>query len=366
MASQPIAQGFLGGWQNRMRQQDLLALQNYGQQNQFAQQTQLPPGFAGPQLPMPQIPQMQSQMGQQLAMQGLGQQAWGDPFGVQRAHADYYRAQSQPGPSVLTPEQEWELEMYGKRERPKTDQQREKERVDLDAAKQDLEKKKLDLKKARHALDIATSPEEKADREIKYKQAKADLEKTKKEMRLIGREEDLSLAEKKKLAVNESKAFRADKRIQNLHIIERSERGMQAALELATSPDVKSRIASDQALGVLFQKMLDPESVVRESEYARTPEGASAMNRLLAIAPQLRIGGLRLMDEDRQALVTMAQRLLDEAKITANKAFAEFNTRATELGLNKKVIFGGAKPFEIGLSASEEAEYQKLLQKAGQ
>lgn len=160
-------------------------------------------------------------------------------------------------------------------------------------------------------------------------------------------EEGLSAKDKVQVAVTQAKEFRADPRIKNLNIVERSERGMQAALKMATAPGVKSRIASDQALGVLFQKMLDPESVVRESEFARTPEGAAAINRLLAIAPQLRLGGLRLLDEDRQALVTMAQKLLQEAKITANRAFDEFETRADEIGLNKKIVFGGAKRFDI-------------------
>ncbi|KKN24784.1 hypothetical protein LCGC14_0891480, partial [marine sediment metagenome] len=87
----------------------------------------------------------------------------------------------------------------------------------------------------------------------------------------------LDKAEKDKLAVTQAKEFRADSRIQNLQIVERSERGMQAALKLSLKPGAKSRIASDQALGVLFQKMLDPTSVVRESEFARTPEGAALM-----------------------------------------------------------------------------------------
>ena len=179
----------------------------------------------------------------------------------------------------------------------------------------------------------------------------------------------LSASEKAKLAVTQGAAFRADSRIANLRIIEQSERGMRAALKQATSPNVKSRIASDQALGVLFQKMLDPPSVVRESEFARTPEGAAALNRLLAIGPQLRLGGLRLLDEDRQALVSMAQLLLEGGKESANQAFSEFSVSAQELGLNEKIIFGGAKPFNIGgtsgvaLSPTLEAELAALAEK---
>ena len=167
----------------------------------------------------------------------------------------------------------------------------------------------------------------------------------------------LSGKDKTNLAVTQAKEFRADPRIENFQIIERSERGMRAALKQATSPNVKSRIASDQALGVLFQKMLDPTSVVRESEFARTPEGAAAINRLLAIAPQLRLGGLKLLDEDRNALVDMAQTLLDGAKISANRAFDEFETRADEIGLNKRIVFGGAKKFEV---APQQNQQQNL------
>jgi hypothetical protein len=199
--------------------------------------------------------------------------------------------------------------------------------------------------------------------------------------------EGLTAADKTKIAVTQAKEFRADERIKNLQIIERSERGMKAALNLSRTG--KSRIASDQALGVLFQKMLDPSSVVRQSEYIRTPEGAAALNRLIGGAEALVKGGLKLTDTDRESLVTMAQRLLDESKITANKAFAEFGTRAKEIGLNERIVFGGAKPFdltspitltqslqqgasEFGVGGTQnartpqqEARMQELLKKAG-
>jgi hypothetical protein len=189
----------------------------------------------------------------------------------------------------------------------------------------------------------------------------------------------LDPADKAKLAVAQSKEFRTDKRVQDLQIIERSERGMEAALR--QSKTAKSRIASDQALGVLFQKMLDPTSVVRESEFARTPQGASIINRMQGAAEQLVKGGLKLKDEDREALVEMGRTLLLEAKKTANTAFDEFDTRATELGLNKKVVFGGRKKFDIDeepdfdlnlkrpnapLSPQEETRRQELLRKAAQ
>lgn len=193
-------------------------------------------------------------------------------------------------------------------------------------------------------------------------------------IRNFGTTDALTSKDKAQIAVTQAKEFRTDERIKNFQIVERSERGMQAALKQATSPNVKSRIASDQALGVLFQKMLDPTSVVRESEFARTPQGASFINRIQGAAQQLVKGGLSLKNEDRQALVDMAQKLLDESKITANVAFDEFEARADELGLNKKVIFGGRKRFDVadtttqgqqqGLTTEQETRRQFLIRKA--
>jgi hypothetical protein len=97
--AQPIGQGLtaLGQiGQNRLTQQDLANLMAYQQQgypNTISGALSPILGFnpAG-QIP---FPQMQSQLGQQLAMQGLGQQIFGDPFGVQRATAGLRTAQSQ-------------------------------------------------------------------------------------------------------------------------------------------------------------------------------------------------------------------------------------------------------------------------------
>lgn len=92
------------------------------------------------------------------------------------------------------------------------------------------------------------------------------------------------------------------------------------------------------------------------------------MNRLLGTATQIIKGGLRLEDEDRQALVTMAKKLLQEAKISANRAFDEFTIRADTIGLNKKIVFGGAKRFDMagapslggGLTPAEQARLTEL------
>lgn len=66
--------------------------------------------------------------------------------------------------------------------------------------------------------------------------------------------------------------------------------------------------AVDQALAVTFQKMLDPTSVVRESEFARSIVASGAYNRLEASMQSIMKGGV-LEDDTRADLVNMARRL---------------------------------------------------------
>lgn len=143
------------------------------------------------------------------------------------------------------------------------------------------------------------------------------------------------------------KEFDASKAYKDFQTIQRSEKGLKAAYKISAAKDTKSRIASDQALGVLFQKMLDPDSVVRESEYARTPEGASFVNRLKSYIPKLMKGGLAISDEDRKAIVEIASKLLTESKRTLNTHIDRYTGIAKDYGVNPRLILGNIKRFEI-------------------
>ena len=134
------------------------------------------------------------------------------------------------------------------------------------------------------------------------------------------------------------KEFDTNKATKNYDILRRSVTGLRQAADLSLTG--KSRIASDQALGVLFQKMLDPTSVVRESEYARTPEGASLINRLRGFLPKLRKGGLALANEDRKAVVEMGEKLLEEGIKVYNQQYDRYENLANAYGTDPKLIFG--------------------------
>jgi len=64
--------------------------------------------------------------------------------------------------------------------------------------------------------------------------------------------------------------------------------------------------AVDQALITAFNKILDPTSVVRESEYARTPQDLSFINNIKGRWEKISTGGAGLTNEDRAALVRLA------------------------------------------------------------
>lgn len=69
--------------------------------------------------------------------------------------------------------------------------------------------------------------------------------------------------------------------------------------------------AQSQAVIVGFNKIIDPTSVVRESEYARTPEGASLLNKLDGKIIQIKQGGAGLNKAELEAIKNLSNALLE-------------------------------------------------------
>ena len=81
---------------------------------------------------------------------------------------------------------------------------------------------------------------------------------------------------------------------------------MQIGLDAARGGDMA---AGSQAVLVTFQKILDPTSVVRESEYARSSSGLSVVERVKGAAEKLQKGGAGVSISELQGFA----RLADEA-----------------------------------------------------
>ncbi len=94
----------------------------------------------------------------------------------------------------------------------------------------------------------------------------------------------------------------------------------------------KNYIALDQSLIMLFNKMLDPDSVVREGEYARTVQNSPIFNRIRGKMEQVMSGGAGFTLEERTALVNMARQFSKEAKGLYDNHANEYRRIAEETG----------------------------------
>lgn len=317
-----MLQGAESKYQQKLFNKDMAAMQAYLQQQQG------------------QMPDLRSQGGQQLAGQLLQSQMMSPlEFAAKKLDIDTSRFNLGQARTMAPLETEGvQLDNISKRLTAVRNQLENQNLPDmirnkLELQKKQLEKAEIDIVNA--GITVAYAPEAK-EADIAYKKAMTEkaLEPTTK------KDATLSNATVLRKEFNQSKARK------DFMEIDRSEKNMKAALEMSKSADTKSRIASDQALGVLFQKMLDPTSVVRESEYARTPEGASALSRVRAIIPQLRKGGMGISDEDRQALYDMAAKFLDNAKVVVNKEIERYTGLAQDYGVDPNLVLGrNVKPF---------------------
>lgn len=143
---------------------------------------------------------------------------------------------------------------------------------------------------------------------------------------------------------------------QQLEIAKRQE-GNRLRVEFNSSPEVKTnteitkqfgnikqvmeenkssdnKVASDQALIMTFNKMLDTLGTVRTEEYARTKNDLSFVNRLKGGLIKLVEGGPGLTDDDREAIFRMSERLKNVASEEYSKKYKEYRGYYSTVGLN--------------------------------
>jgi hypothetical protein len=133
--------------------------------------------------------------------------------------------------------------------------------------------------------------------------------------------------------------FRKSQVFKDFQEVRRAGTNITSAYNRSISADAKDRLASDQALVISFNKMLDPGSVVRESEYARTPEGQAAIQNFLGRATQLFKGGVGLTDQGRQEIKMMADELLKNAGSSAQKEADIYGNMADRFNIPRDMIF---------------------------
>ena len=113
----------------------------------------------------------------------------------------------------------------------------------------------------------------------------------------------------------------------------------------ALSDTSGNKVAVDQSIITTFNKMLDPASVVRESEYARTPQDMALLNRIRGKWEKIASGGAGLTDDERQAMYRMITAFKEVADTQYNEQVDYYSGLANRYGYSTEnvVRLGGRK-----------------------
>jgi hypothetical protein len=95
---------------------------------------------------------------------------------------------------------------------------------------------------------------------------------------------------------------------------------------------------ADQVLIVAFNKLIDPGSVVRESEFARTPQYQDLVSHWEGRIKAIKEGGAGLTDESRRSLVAAANTLLGPHEDFYEKGTADYKRFAEMSGARVEAI----------------------------
>ena len=157
-------------------------------------------------------------------------------------------------------------------------------------------------------------------------------------------ERPLTSKEKFDMRLKLSKDFKADHDVDSFVKINTQYDRAKVAIKEARE-GTGSMNAVDQSLIQLLNRILDPGSVVRESEYARTPEGMSLMNRAEGYVDRMAEGGAGLNMTERESLYNMIEKFYDVAAGRYNDQVQHYSSIATDAGLDptKVLRLGGRK-----------------------
>jgi hypothetical protein len=142
-----------------------------------------------------------------------------------------------------------------------------------------------------------------------------------------------------------SKEFRSEPEVASFMKILPQYQRVDKAMSDYRAGKIKNRIGLDQALIIIFNKLLDENSVVRESEVARTPEATSLKNRIEGEFAKILKGGMALADKDREELYSMVQTFFNIANASYNVQVDYYKGLSERYGLDPQNIIrlGGKK-----------------------
>ena len=139
---------------------------------------------------------------------------------------------------------------------------------------------------------------------------------------------------------------------------------MKSAYDRVSSGSASDLNAATQAIITSFNKIIDPNSVVRESEYARSPEGQSLLATLQGKFNAISQGGPGLTKESLKEFVDTANQLNQNAQYYAQQQSAQATATAKAFGLDTSLI-GTPDMGSSDAGLSDEDAYNLYLQMTG-
>jgi hypothetical protein len=122
-----------------------------------------------------------------------------------------------------------------------------------------------------------------------------------------------------------------------------------------------NKVAVDQAIITMFNKMMDPQSVVRESEYARTPSDLAMMNRIRGLGNKIAQGGAGLTKDDRKAIFEMSQKFMEASERKYRERLHEYKGYMASYGLDPNVHLNPAAAEKTAVETRVTPDGRKLV-----
>lgn len=139
------------------------------------------------------------------------------------------------------------------------------------------------------------------------------------------------------------------------------------------NPSDVSKAALDEVIIIGFEKMLDPDSVVRASEAERLAQMQGILDRWLATPEKLRRGGKAFTDTERSKIVNMASIVFESYKKEYNRTVNFFHNEAIRHGVpenevgrvtyNRQIVDEGFDPYTVEESDDDTEEEKSWLDK---
>jgi hypothetical protein len=111
---------------------------------------------------------------------------------------------------------------------------------------------------------------------------------------------------------------------------------LEAAVRVGKTPG--NLVATDQALVNILNKMIDPVSVVREGEYARTIQNSALLSRAVGKMDQIMAGGAGFTDVERNAIINLARSFYSAAEELYAGHASEYRGLAEGLKMDPKRV----------------------------